>query len=66
MIDTISESVATVGEAVFDLSYRFFWGLPSATVRPLSLPHRFSFMRFIARSASFFWDCVNVLGSSGS
>lgn len=43
--------VATVGDAVSDLSYSDLCFLPSATVRPLSLPSLFSVNVWSASSA---------------
>ena len=39
-------------KAVSDLSYKDLCNLPSATVRPLIFPHRFSLIRLIALSAA--------------
>jgi hypothetical protein len=53
-IDSISAWVATVNEDVSSFVYRFLCALPSATILPYILPHRFSFISLIACSTAFF------------
>eukprot|EP00980_Cylindrotheca_fusiformis_P026871 scaffold17793_cov69-Cylindrotheca_fusiformis.AAC.1 len=48
----IKPSVDAVGECTSSGAVYFLWGLPSATVRPLIRPERFSDTRVIDLSAS--------------
>ncbi len=52
MMDNMSASVNTVGDAVCDLLYIVRCGMPSATECALSDPSRFSLSRLMAQSAS--------------
>ena len=50
------EELVATGDDVSSFVYNTLCGLPSATVRPLNLPHLFSFIILMARNAALFYS----------
>lgn len=55
-----------VGDAVSLLSYKLRWARPSAQVRPLMAPERFSLITLMQRRACFLADGERALCAMGS